>query len=185
MIDRKIARNYATALFGLALERQELEEVHHDMELVHTLMKDHPELRQVLVSPVIRKGKKSAIVHALLKERIRLLSLRFLDLLITARRVASLPEIADSFFRQYKEHHGIVPVTITTAVPVTDSVRERLTRQLAEDLKAQIELQERVDDRLIGGLVVQVGDRRYDASLRARLDRIDRQFNINIYKRTF
>jgi F-type H+-transporting ATPase subunit delta len=185
MIDKKISRNYATALFGLALERKELEEVHSDMVMIHSLLKDHPELRQVLTSPVIGKGKKSAIMHALLKERVRELSLRFLDLLISSLRVVYLSEIGDSFFRQYKEHHGIVPVTITSAVPVTDAIRKRLTQQLAEDLQAQIELQERVDDRLIGGIVVQVGDMRYDSSLRAKLDRIDRQFNINIYKRSF
>ncbi len=181
----KIARNYATALCQVAIERQELEEVKGDMVMIATLLDQNPELHQALASPIVQKEKKKAILDAIIKDSVQHLTYTFLSLLIRSTRIVLLRETTHELIRLYKEHHGIIPVTFSTAAPVADDIRNRIVQRLSEDLNATVELIERVDERLIGGCLIQVGDRRYDGTLRARLDKIDRQFNINIYKKTF
>ena len=183
--ERKIARSYSAALFGLAHEKGQLEEIWRDMELIETVLKENPELVKAFASPVLRSIKKSDIIDALLKEHVHELTLRFLHLLVKAMRVLYLLEITEQFRVQYRAHHGIVKVHMKSAHPIDAAIRKKITDRLLVDLKAQVELEEVVDSRLIGGFVLQVEDRRYDASVRSKLNKLNRQFDINIYKKGF
>ncbi len=183
--ERKIARSYSSALFVLALENGILEEIWRDIELIEDLLKENPELVKVLASPVLRSRKKSDIIDALFKEHVNDLTIRFLHLLVKAMRVLYLLEITDQFRVLYKEHHGIVCVHLRSSCPIDDEIRNKIKERLLVDLKAEIELKEIIDSRLIGGFVLQVEDRRYDASVKSKLNKLDRQFDINIYKKGF
>ncbi len=185
MTDRKLARNYATALFGLALERGDLERVYHDLALIRTVLEENPELVRVMANPIIDKLKKDAIMEAILGSQVIALTNRFVKLLTEKKRMSAFTDIIASFNRQYKRHHGIVPVSFISASPIDDDLRDQLTRKLAYDLQAQIELEETIDAQMLGGFVMQVEDQRFDASLRRKLDKLSMQFNVNIYKRSF
>jgi len=182
---KKIARSYTTALFGLALENGILEEIWRDIQFIETLLKENPELVKILTSPVLRSSRKSSIINALLSDRVHELTLRFLHLLVKAMRVLYLLEITDQFQKQYKAHHGIVTVHLKSAFPMDEGFRKKLTDRLLSDLNAQIELKEIVDKRLIGGFVLQVEDRRYDASVKSKLNQLNKLFDVNIYKKKF
>jgi F-type H+-transporting ATPase subunit delta len=183
--EKKIARSYTAALFGLALENGILEEIWRDITFIEILLKENPELVRILASPVLCSNKKTSIINALLSDRVNELTLRFLHLLVKAMRVLYLLEITDQFQKQYKAHHGIVTVHLKSAFPMDDTSRKQMTNKLLSDLNAKIDLKLEVDKRLIGGFVLQVEDRRYDASLKSKLNQLNKLFDVNIYKKKF
>jgi len=182
---QKIAKSYANAVFTLNIEQGAVEEVRRDMEMLQVLLAQNPELTLVLGSPIIKSSKKRDILTAVLKERVQPVTLRFLHLLVKALRIGLLKEIAAQYIVLYLDWKGIRTVKVRSVVPLSDDTRQTLLTKLRKELDAEIRLDEVTDPRLIGGFVVQVGDTRYDASIRSKLNRLDRQFDINIYKKGF
>lgn len=183
--ERKIARSYASAIFELAEENNLIEVVAMDMELVLNTLLESPELKRVLASPVLKSSKKSDVLTAIFSSHINELTMRFLLLLVKSLRVLYLVDIAEQYINLYRKYKGIRVVTLKSAVPIEDAAKSFLTKKLKEELKSGIELREIIDSMLIGGFVVQVDDQRYDASIRSKLNKLDRQFDINIYKKGF
>jgi F-type H+-transporting ATPase subunit delta len=99
--------------------------------------------------------------------------------------VLYLDVISNQFITLYKIHKGIKGVSFVSVVALKDESRLLLKEILRSELNAEIELEEKIDPRIIGGFIVQVDDRRYDASLRSKLNKLDRQYYINIYKKGF
>jgi F-type H+-transporting ATPase subunit delta len=182
---QKIARSYANALFTLSIEMGKVEDVRHDMELVQSVLGQNPELCRVLASPIIKSAKKRDILTAVLKKHVQILTLRFVHLLVKALRIGFLKEIATQYIILYLDWKGIRTVTVRSVVPLADDTRETLLTKLRAELNAEIRLEEIIDPRLIGGFVVQAGNTRWDASIRSKLNKLDRQFDINIYKKGF
>lgn len=183
--ERKIARSYAAAIFELSEEQGILEKIIKDMELMKQVLKENPQLQKVMASPVLKSSKKSDILNALFASHLNDLTMRFLRLLVKSLRVLYLDEIAKQFVVLYKIHKGIKSVSLVSAVELEDDSRTLMKEMLKAELHAEIELEEDIDPRIIGGFIVQVGDRRFDASLRSKLHKLNRQFDINIYKKGF
>lgn len=183
--ERKIARSYAAALFDLAVEQRVLEEVYSNMMLIGSVLAENPELHKVLSSPVLRNIHKAGILEALFNQHIKPLTMRFLHLLIKANRGPMLKGITQQFDLLYKVHHGIVSVAFRSAAEVSGEIKQRVIAGLERDLGKKVEMVASIDPKLIGGYVIQVEDKRYDASVRAKLNKLDRQFDINMFKKEF
>lgn len=185
MLNPRLASRYAKSLLDLAIEKNELEKVYQDMDYLQSVIRGNRDFSNVLKSPVISPDKKEAILKAVTGDRIGQLSSTFISLLIRKGREAVLPEIADSFIDQYKKHQNIYTVKLTTASPVSDAVKEGIVNQVRSqsDMK-NIELTTAVDESLIGGFVLEVGDQLVDASIAYDLNAIKKQFLNNdfIYK---
>ncbi len=97
---------------------------------------------------------------------------RFVGLLVERRRVALLPRVADAYRRLVYARRDIVEAEVTSAAPLSDAERDALRERLARLAGRRVELRELVDPDLLGGLVVRIGDRFYDASVRGRLERL-------------
>jgi F-type H+-transporting ATPase subunit delta len=93
-------------------------------------------------------------------------------LLVERRRVALLPKVADAFRRLIYARRNIVEAEVASAAPLTEAERAALRERLARLVGRRVELRERLDPGLLGGLVVRIGDRLYDASVRGRLERL-------------
>jgi F-type H+-transporting ATPase subunit delta len=109
----------------------------------------------------------------------------FNNLLITKGREGFLPEIANAFINQYKEYNNIQVIKLTTAAPISDTMRDSIIGQIKKSAGYEkIEVEEKVDPDLIGGFVLQVGDQLVDASIAYDLKEVSRQFENNdfIYK---
>lgn len=167
----KSAGRYALALTELAIESGKLEEVKTDMELVAATIAENHELELMLHSPIIKLDKKQKALHAIFEKSIEPLSLGFIELVCAKGREAAIPAMASSFVQQYKDRKGIVTAEVTSAVALTDEQRKEVTASLAS-LGEQIELNERVDASILGGMKVKVGDRRVDASLRKKINEL-------------
>src|SRR6185503_17167209 len=180
MLNPRIASRYAKSLIDLALEKGQLEEVYADMEWLQKVIRSNRDFVNLLKSPVIKADTKKKIVHAVTKGNIGEMTSAFNALLITKGRESVLPEMVTAFIAAYKKHKHIQVVKLTTASPVTEAVKEAIIAQVKKTAGFQhIELEEKVDPELIGGFVLQAGDKLIDASVAYDLRAIARQFENN------
>ena len=181
----RISSRYAKSLLGLAIERGELEKVFADMQWLQAVCKSNHDFISMLRSPVIKSDSKGKIVKAVAGNNIGQLTDSFIHLLINKGRESALPEIATSFIQQYKEYKKIHIVKLTTAFQISDEIKKSIVDHIKSSTEMQnIELESVVNENIIGGFVIQTGDKLVDASIAYDLKEIARQFENNdfIYK---
>ena len=169
-----VDRVYANALFEAALEQNRLEPVRDELRQVVAAEAEVPELRELLRNPQLDPRARAAALEDVLSGGEELLR-NFLLLLADKGRTGSLEEIAREFERLIAEHEGIVHAQLTTAVELSDEEARKLLDQIEQASGRKVEATRSVDPDLIGGIVLQVGSHRLDASVRGRLDRLRRE----------
>jgi F-type H+-transporting ATPase subunit delta len=180
MADARVASRYVKSLLGLAVERGLLEEVSNDMQMLDRVCTSNRDLVNMLRSPIIRHEKKKNVLHALFKGRVNSLTFDIIDILTRKNREPLLPAIAKEFHVAYNLYKGIGKATITTTVPMDAALRaeiEAVVKQLSS--KKEIELIEKTDPALIGGFVLNVGDRQIDTSISSKLKHLKIKFSEN------
>lgn len=185
MPNPRLASRYAKSLLDLSIERNQLEQVFADMEWLQAVCKSNKDFVNLLRSPIIKADTKKKIIDAVTAGKIGVLTTSFTTLLVTKGRESNLPEIITSFISQYKAKKNIHLVKLTSASPVSDNVRNSIIEQVKKTTGYQlIEMEEKVDPDLIGGFVLQIGDKLVDASIAYDLRAIAKQFDNNdfIYK---
>jgi F-type H+-transporting ATPase subunit delta len=174
------------SLLDLAIEQKALENVHNDMLLFARVVNESKPFAAMLKSPVIPHDKKSAILSKIFNGKVHALTMSFFDIITRKNREPLLPAIAREFHNAYNDHKGIGKATVTSAVPLDDKLRnefETLVKQYSE--KKQVELVEKVDPEMIGGFVLNIGDRQIDASIKSRLNALKLTFSQNPYIKEF
>lgn len=185
MHNPRLASRYAKSLLDLAKERGQLEQVNTDMLYLQQLTKGSRDFSNLLRSPVVPADKKLSVYNIIASQNVSELTNAFAKLLVTKGREGELPEIITAFIKQYKAYKGINIVKLTTAAPVSDSVKQSIIEQVRKTSNMQnIELESVVDPKIIGGFVLQSGDKLIDASIAYDLKSVSRQFENNdfIYK---
>ena len=155
------------------------------MLYLQQLNKSSRDFLNLLRSPVVPSDKKIAIIDTITAGNISGLTLAFAHLLVNKGRERELPEIITAFIRQYKEYKNIHVVKLTTAAPISDEVKNALVDRVKQTGGMQnIELETVVDPNIIGGFILQTGDKLVDASISYDLREISKQFENNdfIYK---
>lgn len=182
MRQTKVAQRYAKAIFDLAVETSKLEEVKKDFELIQSVQSK--ELHLMLMSPVVKGDKKTAIFEAVFSKHLQPLTTSFFRLIFSKGRSVAINEIIVTFIDKYRNQKGIKLVELTTAIEVNKEIQQQVASVLKENtlLKGKsIELKATVDASIIGGLIVQVDDQLFDASIRHDLQVIKKQFIDNMY----
>jgi F-type H+-transporting ATPase subunit delta len=185
MPNPRLASRYSKSLIDLAIEKNNLEEVYADMLWLQSVCKSNRDFVNMLRSPIINPDTKKKILEAITKGRVSELTAAFNTLLVNKGRESNLPEIISAFISQYKVYRKIQIVKLTTAAPISDSMKEEIVAQVKKTAGFEnIELEEKIDPELIGGFVLQVGDQLLDASIAYDLRSIAKQFQNNdfIYK---
>jgi F-type H+-transporting ATPase subunit delta len=167
-------RVYARALFDAALEINRIEPVRKQLTQLVEAEAQVPELRELLRNPQLDARARRAALEDLLSDADELLR-NFLLVLVDKGRTGQLEEIAREFERLVAEHEGIVHAELTTAVELSDEEARELLEQIEKASGRKVEATRRVDPDLIGGMVLQVGSHRLDASVRGRLNRLRRE----------
>jgi F-type H+-transporting ATPase subunit delta len=166
-------RVYARALFEAAQEKGRLEPVREGLEQVVRAAAEVPELRELLRNPQLDPRARAAALEEVLAGGDQLLR-NFLLVLVDKGRIGELEVIAEEFERLVAEQEGVLSAELTTAVELSDDDERRLLRQIETASGRKVEATRHVDPGLIGGIVLQVGSHRLDASVRGRLDRLRR-----------
>ena len=172
MNESKIAVRYAKALFLLALEKNLLEDIKTDISLINQTILDSDRFELYLKSPVVKSAQKFKLISEVFGGKINELSLNFLGILVQNKREEHLVHIARRFNDVYRNYKGIKSAVITTAIPLNEEIKKKLSSLLALAYKADIELQLQEDASIIGGYILQVGDQQYDASVLAGLNKM-------------
>ena len=185
MPNPRLASRYAKSLIDLSIEKDQLEKIFADMQWLQALCKASRELVIVLRSPVITADKKEKIVAAITKDKISEMTAAFIRLMIRKSRESFLPEVITAFISQYKVNKNIYTIKLTTASVISDELKNAIVQQIRHTSHMQnIELEVMVNKDLIGGFVLQAGDKLVDASIAYDLKAIAKQFENNdfIYK---
>ena len=164
-----VARRYALALYEEARARNVAEEVDAGVRTLGEALDGSRELRAALTSPVVSRPKKEAVVARLFGDRLPELLVQFLYLLLRKEREELAPEIVAAYERLRDEREGVVEATVKTARPLSADEAEALRASLGARSGKTVRLRLDVDPGLIGGLVVRLGDRVFDGSLRHQL----------------
>jgi F-type H+-transporting ATPase subunit delta len=183
MQNPRLATRYAKSLMGLALEQNQLEQVYADMQYLQAVCKSSREFLNLLKSPVIKGDAKRRVIESVTEGKVGPLAAAFNRLLVQKGRENKLDEIAAAFIAEYKKYKGIVSVKLTTATPINDEIKNNIISKLPVEAQ-QIELETVVDEKIIGGFIMQTGDNLVDASIAYDLRAIKKQFLNNdfIYK---
>jgi F-type H+-transporting ATPase subunit delta len=168
-----LADRYAAALFDLADERKALDAVADDLKALRAMLRDSADLRRLIRSPVLSREAQAKGVGALATQaQISPLTRNFLGLLAQNRRLFALPEMIESYLQRLAEKRGEVTAHVRTAQELTPAQREAVNEQLRRAVGRKVAVDVEVDPSLLGGLVVKVGSRMVDASLRSKLHRL-------------
>lgn len=169
-----LAGRYALALFELARDRDALETVATDLANFRSLLHESLDLGRLIRSPVLSRDDQGKALNAL-GERVgfQQLTAQFLGLLAEKRRLFVLPAIIEAYEAMLAEHKGEVGAELVSAVPLTEAQIGAVREQLETSIGKDVTLVSSVDPNLLGGLVVRVGSRMIDASLRTKLHQLE------------
>jgi F-type H+-transporting ATPase subunit delta len=166
-----VAGRYATALFELALEEKALEQVETDLNRFNQALDAFEDLLRLVKSPVFSAEEQGRALAAILEKiKIEGLTRNFLLLIAKNRRLFAASDMIRAFRAMLARHRGETSATVTAASKLTETQVTALKQALKAALGKDVMLEERVDASLLGGLVVKVGSRMIDSSLRTRLN---------------
>jgi F-type H+-transporting ATPase subunit delta len=166
-----VAGRYANALFELALEENALQEIEQNLNRFAEALGAAEDLRRLVRSPVFSAGEQERAITAVLEEiGIEGLTANFLKLIAKNRRLFAAPDMIRAFRALLAQHRGQTSAEVTSAAPLGEAQVRALQAALKAALRKDIQLDQKVDAALLGGLVVKVGSRMVDSSLRTKLN---------------
>jgi F-type H+-transporting ATPase subunit delta len=164
------ARRYAEALFD-CVRQQSFEQFAKDLELAVELTSSR-EVEHFLDNPALPATERQAVIDRALTGKVGEPVRRLVDLLVRRGKVDDLPAVSAAYRALLNKQAGVVDAVATAALPLTAQETEALARKVADMTGRTVNLTVEVDESLIGGLTVRVGDTLYDASVRGRLERL-------------
>ena len=169
-----MAGRYATALFELALENKSIDAIKADLDRFDALIGESPDLNRLVRSPMFDADEQLRALSAILdKAGITGLAANFLRVLVTNRRLFAVRDVVRGYRALVAHHKGEVTAQVTVAEPLSDKNREALKDALKSVTGGKdIDFDVKVDPAIIGGLIVKVGSRMVDSSLRTKLNAI-------------
>jgi F-type H+-transporting ATPase subunit delta len=168
-----LAGRYATALFDLADERKALDQVAGDLKGLRAMLRDSADFRRLIRSPVLSRDAQGKAIAAISAEaQLSPLARNFLGLLARNRRLFALPDMIESYLNRLAAKRGEVTAHVVTAQDLSPQQREAMGEQLRKAVGSKVAVDLEVDPGLLGGLVVRIGSRMVDASLKSKLNRL-------------
>jgi F-type H+-transporting ATPase subunit delta len=160
-------------LFDLAREQRAVDAVLADLDRFEALIRDSADLQRLVRSPVFTAEEQERAVAAILdKAGISGFAGNFIRLVAANRRLFALPDMIRAYRTLFADHKGIVRAQVTVAEPPSERIMGEIKSALRDVAKAEVDVDIKVDPGLIGGLVVKIGSRMVDASLRTKLNAI-------------
>jgi F-type H+-transporting ATPase subunit delta len=173
VIGSALARRYARALLDIGQEERQIRRVLSEVERFCHLLAEAPDLREVLEAAHVNRGDKQTVLEGTVSQAGFLpVTMNFLRLLVDKRRMNILPQVLPELRRMVEELEGIERVEVIVPSPLSETQKDFLKTVLERQTGKRIELEEKRDPAVLGGMVVKVGSTVYDGSVRAQLSRI-------------
>jgi F-type H+-transporting ATPase subunit delta len=168
-----LAERYAAALFDIADERRTLDEVASDLRQLRTMLATSVDLSRLVRSPILTRGEQGKAISALAAHAgFSSLVRDFLAVVAKNRRLFAIPAMIEAYLGKLAERRGEITAQVLAARPLSEAQLARLSDQLRRSVGRRVSVDARVDPGLIGGMVVKVGSRMVDGSLKSKLQRL-------------
>ena len=173
-----ISKTYGDALFDLALEENRIDDYVAEVDALLTIFRDNPELSKLLNHPKISKEEKITVVGQIFEGKISKELLGLINLIVEKDRNNAMEDIFKYFIDRVKEYKNIGVAKVTSAVELSDAQKSQVEKRLLETTGyVKFEISYDVDKDLIGGMVIRIGDRVVDSSIRTRLYELTKELN--------
>ena len=182
MNNPRLAQRYAKSLIDIAIELNQLDAVHEDMVFLKSVTDKSREFVLMLNSPIINPGKKYKVIHSITEGKISKITETFLKLLCNKGREGNLPGVITAFIQQYNIVIGLHNAKLTTATPISKDLSDSFISKIKEATSFDnVHLETAVDDKIIGGFILEMEGNLIDNSIAKKLHEIKKQFANNDY----
>ncbi|NQX86899.1 MAG: ATP synthase F1 subunit delta [Flavobacteriaceae bacterium] len=178
MAGTRAAIRYAKAVLSLATEQNVADAVNNDMKLITSAISENEDLGQVLKSSVIKSEIKTNILTQIFPN-INGVSSSLFEVLVSNKRINILEDVAAKYTVLFDAQIGKEHATVTTAVPMTDDLEVKILSKIKMLTNKAVELNNIVDESILGGFILRVGDKQYNASIADKLNKLRREFTLN------
>lgn len=178
MAGARAAIRYAKAVLSLASDEKAADAVNTEMKLIANTISQSKDLSDALKSPVISSSIKKSILLEVFKDSNKI-TLNLIDTLISNNRIDILGDVAEKYNQLFDKSKGIELATVTTAVALTDDLKKKVLAKAKELTGKDIEVENVIDESIIGGFILRIGDIQYNASITNQLSKLKREFILN------
>lgn len=165
-----VAALYSKALFELALEQSALEPVNEELRQFKEIFQQNPELIKLLASPAITLAEKLDVISKIFGTDSVVCD--FLCVVTEKNRISYILKIAEAFNSLYNDYNNIAEITVTTSIPLSDPLRQKLSAKLSQRFGKTVKLIEKIDPSILGGVVIDYGNTQIDGSIKKRIENI-------------
>lgn len=179
MNESRAALRYAKATLNLAVDQKATDAIDRDMRSIVQTISDSNELKEMLVSPILEGSSKKEVLLTLFKN-FNEITKEVFSLLVSKKRIDLLYEVASKYIALNEDLKGENVALVTTAVPLTPSLEKKILSQIGKITKNKITLENQIDESIIGGFILRIGDLQYNASISNKLNNLKREFTNSI-----
>ena len=166
-----VAGTYGDALFDFAVEENQIDSLMDEILTVQAVLEENKGLEKILVHPEIPKQKKLQVIEDVFKGRISDALTGFLRIVVTKGRYKNLPDIFAYFIARVKEYKKIGVAEVISAIPLSGEQKEKIEKKLLDTTHYEtMEIEYKVDEKKIGGLMIRIGDRVVDSTIQSKLN---------------
>ncbi|SHI31889.1 ATP synthase F1 subcomplex delta subunit [Arenibacter nanhaiticus] len=175
MNESRAAVRYAKAILDLAVDNKATDAVEKDMRSVVSTLTDSAELRELLANPVVKSHLKKVVLLDVFKGS-NAITEGLINVLVENKRIGLLNMVAEKFILLNEARKGQGVAYVTTAVALTPALEKKIIKQVVEMTGNESTLENTIDESIIGGFILRVGDLQYDASIAHKLSSLKREF---------
>ena len=178
MAGTRAAIRYAKAVLSLASDQKAAEAVNNDMKLIATTIEENVELSQALKNAIVKSDAKIVALTKIFPN-INSISSGLFNILMSNKRIDILGDVASKYTKLFDELNGKEIAQVTTAFPMNNDLEIKVLAKVKELTSKAVELENMVDESILGGFILRVGDKQYDASVSNKLNKLKREFTLN------
>lgn len=172
-----IGKRYAEALYEVALELDKLEQFKEEIKSISQVLESEPKLKTIFEHPKLSKNEKKDIINSIFKSRVSQEVLNLCYIVVDKGRETHLADISEEYTRFSNEKQGIVEAKAITAVPMKAKEMEKLEDRLSKKLGKKVLLSNVIDNTIMGGVLVKIGDKVIDASIKGKFEELYKDLN--------
>lgn len=173
-----VSKVYGDALFSLALEEGQLDTIWKEAAMMHEAVDGNPEFLAILCHPEVTMEKKLALLQDVFQKELSDNMMGLLDVLVKKGRIGEILSVLDYFMEQVMAYKKIGEVEVQTPMPLSEEQREKIENKLLEVSEYEtLSVDYQVDESLLGGIVIRIGNRVLDNSIRSKLDAMTRDLS--------
>lgn len=178
MAGTRAAIRYAKAVLSLANEQNKADAINNDMKLIAQTIKDNVELGNVLNNSVVKTEAKKKVLLSVFTG-LNEITTGLFNVLESNKRINLLNDVALKYSVLFDQYHGKEVAQVTTAIPMTNDLEIKVLAKIKELTSKAVELENIIDEDILGGFILRIGDKQYDASVSNKLNKLKREFTLN------